>query len=29
MTMLFGVAGLSSALYLTLQTRKKGPQAGP
>lgn len=29
MTMLFGVSGLSSALYLRLQARKKGPQAGP
>lgn len=29
MTMLFGVSGLSSALYLRLQATKKGPQAGP
>lgn len=29
MTMLFGVSGLSSALYLHLQATKKGPQAGP
>jgi putative ABC transport system permease protein len=29
MTMLFGVAGLSSVLYLRLQKNKKGPQAGP
>ena len=29
MSMLFGAAGLSSALYLGLQASKKGPQAGP
>jgi putative ABC transport system permease protein len=29
MAMLFGVSGLASALYLTLQARKKGPRAGP
>ena len=29
MAMLFGVSGLSSALYLRLQANKKGPQAGP
>jgi putative ABC transport system permease protein len=29
MTMLFGVAGLSSVLYLRLQKNEKGPQAGP
>ena len=29
MTMLFGVAGLSSVIYLRLQQYKKGPRAGP
>ena len=29
MTMLFGVSGSASALYLVLQATKKGPQAGP
>ena len=29
MTMLFGVSGLSSAIYLRLQATKKGPQADP
>jgi putative ABC transport system permease protein len=29
MTMLFGVSGLSSAIYLRLQATAKGPRAGP
>ncbi|HSG58911.1 MAG TPA: ABC transporter permease [Woeseiaceae bacterium] len=29
MTMLFGVAGMSSVVYLALQATKKGPRAGP
>ena len=28
-TMLFGVAGMSSVVYLALQATKKGPRAGP